>query len=176
LTFKRENRAWIWQILLKEPCMTQDSQLYQMIRRTADLQAAESNQPLTFIGELARKFALLPQTIRLYEDEGLISPERFGRFRVFTARDEQRVSVIVECRRMGLPILLIREILLQAGDGVANANEQAIADIFEAHLVDLKNRHQAVCAEIEATEKALAALRAPHIAKKESPKGETGAD
>ena len=156
--------------------MTQDSQLYQMIRRTADLQSAESNQPLTFIGELARKFALSPQTIRFYEDEGLISPGRFGRFRVYTARDEQRVSVIVECRRMGLPILLIREILLQAGDGVAHANEQAIADIFEAHLVDLKDRHQTVCAEIEATEKALAALRAPHIAKKDSPKGETGAD
>lgn len=156
--------------------MTQDSHLYQMIRRTPDLQSAESNQPLTFIGELARKFALSPQTIRFYEDEGLISPGRFGRFRIYTAKDEQRVSVIVECRRMGLPILLIREILLQAGDGTAHANEQAIAEIFEAHLVDLKNRHQAVGAEIEATEKALAALRAVPAAKKDSPKTEMGAD
>lgn len=33
---------------------------------------------------------------------------------------------------MGLSILLIREILLQAGDGGANANEIAIADIRAA--------------------------------------------
>ncbi len=155
--------------------MTQDSHLIRMIRKIPDLQSAESNQPLTFIGELARKFSLSPQTIRFYEDEGLISPGRFGRFRIYTAQDEHRVNVIVECRRMGLPILLIREILLQAGDGGTQANEQAIVGICESHLADLKIRHQAVCAEIEATEKAIASMRAPPIAKQDRPETESGA-
>lgn len=152
--------------------MTHDSHLFQMIRKTPDLQSAQNNQPLTFIGELARKFSLSPQTIRFYEDEGLISPGRFGRFRIYTAQDEHRVNVIVECRRMGLPILLIREILLQAGNGEAQANERAIADILEAHLADLKNRQQAVCAEIEATEKAIAVMRASQVPQEDAPKAE----
>lgn len=152
--------------------MTQDSHLSRMIRKTPDLQSAENNQPLTFIGELARKFSLSPQTIRFYEDEGLISPGRFGRFRVYSAQDEHRVNVIVECRRMGLPILLIREILVQAGDGGTQANEQAIAEIFQAHLTDLKNRQQAVCAEIEATEKAMAAMRVSQVPQEDMPETE----
>lgn len=140
--------------------MTYDSDLCQMIRKTPDVHSAENSQPLTFIGELARKFSLSPQTIRFYEDEGLISPGRFGRFRIYTAQDEHRVHLIVECRRMGLPIILIRQILLQAGDGGASANEQAIADICEGHLADLKIRQQAICAEIQATENAIDAMRA----------------
>ena len=141
--------------------MSRASDLYQMIREMPATLSPENNKPLTFIGELARKFSLAPQTIRFYEDEGLVSPGRFGRFRIYTAQDEHRVNVIVECRRMGLPILLIRQILTQAGGGEANdANAQAIADICEAHLQDLKIRLEALSSEIAATESAITAIRA----------------
>ncbi|MDP4822918.1 MAG: MerR family transcriptional regulator [Aestuariivirgaceae bacterium] len=146
--------------------MPQTSDLYQMIRETPAAHSLENNQPLTFIGELARKFSLSPQTIRFYEDEGLISPGRFGRFRIYTAQDEHRVHVIVECRRMGLPILLIRQILNQATDGEDRAHASAIADICTAHLEDLKARLAALCGEIEATETAIAAMRAAEKAHK----------
>lgn len=145
--------------------MSQTTDLYQMIRDTPAALSPESNQPLTFIGELARKFSLSPQTIRFYEDEGLISPGRFGRFRIYTAQDEHRVNVIVECRRMGLPIVLIRQILVQAGNGEANVNTQAIADICEAHLAELKARREAISGEIAATEAAIAAMRTRQPAK-----------
>jgi DNA-binding transcriptional MerR regulator len=147
-------------MILKDPCMTQKPDLYQMIYKPPGVDSAESSQPLSFIGELARKFSLSPQTIRFYEDEGLISPGRFGRFRMYTARDEHRVQVIVECRRMGLPILSIRKIFTKAAEGEGPANIQAIADVFKAHLEDLKMRIQALSGEISATENAIAAMRA----------------
>lgn len=143
--------------------MKDDPNLCQMIRNAPAMLSVENNRPLTFIGELARKFSLSAQTIRFYEDEGLISPGRFGRFRIYSARDEYRVNMIVECRRMGLSILLIREILLQAGDGGTNANEQAIADICERHLADLKARQNTIAAEIEATESVITDMRASPI-------------
>ena len=141
--------------------MTKTSDVFEMIRRAPASRAPENNQPLTFIGELARKFSLSPQTIRFYEDEGLISPGRFGRFRIYTAQDEHRVNVIVECRRMGLPILLIRQLLVHAGDGNGDENADGIANICETHLEDLKSRAETLAREISVTETAIAAVRQP---------------
>lgn len=112
---------------------------------------------MTFIGELARKFGLSPQTIRFYEEEGLISPGRFGRFRIFTARDELRVAMIVECRRMGLPISLIRQVLTQADLG---DHGPEIAAICAGHLDELKAKRAELDAEIAATQSTLERLRA----------------
>ena len=61
--------------------------------------------------QLAREFELTTRAIRYYEQEGLISPARRGRTRVFSARDRTRLRLIHRGRSLGFSIQEIREIL-----------------------------------------------------------------
>ncbi|MBU4611936.1 MerR family DNA-binding transcriptional regulator [Achromobacter sp. GG226] len=60
------------------------------------------------ISQLAQEFGITPRTIRFYEDEALIAPQREGRQRVYTARDRARLKLAVRGRRLGLSITEIR--------------------------------------------------------------------
>ena len=61
--------------------------------------------------QLAREFGLTTRAIRYYEQEGLISPSRRGRTRVFSARDRTRLRLIHRGRSLGFSIQEIREVL-----------------------------------------------------------------
>ena len=58
--------------------------------------------------QLAREFGLTTRAIRYYEQEGLISPSRRGRTRVFSARDRTRLRLIHRGRSLGFSIQEIR--------------------------------------------------------------------
>ena len=45
------------------------------------------------ISELAKEFDLTTRAIRFYEDCGLLSPQRSGRNRVYSARDRTRLKL-----------------------------------------------------------------------------------
>jgi DNA-binding transcriptional MerR regulator len=62
-------------------------------------------QPATFsISDLAREFGITPRTIRFYEDQGLISPRREGRTRIFTRRDRTRLKLALRGKRLGFSL------------------------------------------------------------------------
>lgn len=61
--------------------------------------------------DLCREFGLTSRAIRYYEQEGLITPSRRGRTRVFDTRDRTRLRLILRGRRVGFSIAEIREIL-----------------------------------------------------------------
>ena len=63
------------------------------------------------ITELTREFGVSTRTLRFYEDEGLIHPERRGRTRLFRAADRRLVQEILRGRRIGFTIAEIREII-----------------------------------------------------------------
>lgn len=63
------------------------------------------------ITELTREFGISTRTLRYYEDEGLINPERRGRTRLFRQADRHLVQEILRGRRIGLSIAEIREII-----------------------------------------------------------------
>lgn len=63
------------------------------------------------ISDLAAEFGLTPRTLRWYEDEGLLRPERNGSHRVFTARDRTRLRLILRGKRLGFSLAEIREIV-----------------------------------------------------------------
>ncbi|MCW8862864.1 MAG: MerR family transcriptional regulator, partial [Rhodospirillales bacterium] len=48
-----------------------------------------------FIADLAREFDVTTRTIRFYEDEGLLSPERKGQRRIYAPRDRVRLRLIM---------------------------------------------------------------------------------
>ena len=63
------------------------------------------------ITELTREFDVSTRTLRFYEDEGLISPLRRGRTRLFRPSDRQLIRQILRGKRLGFSIAEIREIV-----------------------------------------------------------------
>ncbi|MDW9366060.1 MerR family transcriptional regulator [Sinorhizobium meliloti] len=63
------------------------------------------------ITELTREFGVSTRTLRFYEDEGLIHPERRGRTRLFRPADRHLIKEILRGRRIGFTIAEIREII-----------------------------------------------------------------
>mgnify|MGYP000036705219 FL=1 len=63
------------------------------------------------ITELAAEFEVTLRTIRFYEEQGMILPERVGRSRVYSARDRVRLKLIFRGKRLGLQLAEIREII-----------------------------------------------------------------
>lgn len=63
------------------------------------------------ITELTREFGVSTRTLRFYEDEGLIAPERRGRTRLYRAADRHLLAEILRGRRIGFTIAEIREII-----------------------------------------------------------------
>lgn len=62
------------------------------------------------ISELAQEFGITTRTIRYYEDQGLISPERNGLSRVFSNRDRVRLKLALRGKRLGFSLSEIREL------------------------------------------------------------------
>jgi DNA-binding transcriptional MerR regulator len=63
------------------------------------------------IRQLTKEFAVTARTLRFYEDEGLIAPERRGQTRIYSVRDRARIILILRGRRVGFSLAEIREIL-----------------------------------------------------------------
>ena len=73
------------------------------------------------IRELTRDLGVTARTLRHYEAEGLISPERRGQTRIYSARDRARITLVLRGRRVGFSLADIGEILdlYDLGDGGA---------------------------------------------------------
>ncbi|MBR7652842.1 MerR family DNA-binding transcriptional regulator [Brucella oryzae] len=63
------------------------------------------------ITELTREFGISTRTLRFYEDEGLISPVRRGRTRLFRPADRHLLKQILRGKRLGFSIAEIHEII-----------------------------------------------------------------
>lgn len=84
------------------------------------------------IGELADRFGVTLRTIRFYEQRGLISPKRSDpHTRVFHGTDVSRLAFIVACRRLGLPVETIGDLLAER-DGL---EASAFREVLEARLI-----------------------------------------
>jgi DNA-binding transcriptional MerR regulator len=63
------------------------------------------------ISQLAKEFDLTTRAIRFYEDMGLLTPERSGMQRVYSARDRARLTLTLRAKRLGLSLTEAKEIL-----------------------------------------------------------------
>ena len=86
------------------------------------------------ISELAQEFGITTRTIRYYEDQGLLGPQRRGAVRVFSARDRARLRLALRSKRLGLSLAEIKE-LFQLYDLSRNERRQ-----LEAFLGNLERR------------------------------------
>ncbi len=60
--------------------------------------------PTYSISDLAREFDVTTRTIRFYEDEGLLTPERRGQTRIYSARDRVLLKLIMRGKRLGFSL------------------------------------------------------------------------
>jgi DNA-binding transcriptional MerR regulator len=63
------------------------------------------------IRQLTKEFSVTARTLRFYEDEGLIGPERRGQSRIYSVKDRARTILILRGRRLGFSLAEIREYL-----------------------------------------------------------------
>lgn len=71
------------------------------------------------ISDLAKEFDVTTRTIRFYEDEGLLSPERQGQTRIYSPRDRVLLKLILRGKRLGFSLAECGELfnLYNPGEG-----------------------------------------------------------
>ena len=120
---------------------------------------ASRSDPATYsISQLAREFALTTRAIRFYEDEGLLSPQREGRSRIYAERERVRIKLILRGKRLGLSLSEIRE-LLDLYEASKSERPQLVKflEVLSARRTMLKQQQediQIVLSEIETLERA----------------------
>ena len=69
------------------------------------------SEPRTYaIGELAKEFEVTSRTLRLYEEEGLLKPQRAGTRRIYSERNRVRLRLILRGKRLGWSLSEIKEL------------------------------------------------------------------
>jgi MerR family transcriptional regulator/heat shock protein HspR len=63
------------------------------------MDSKDKKQPLFMISVVSRMLSVHPQTLRLYEREGLITPYRTKRSRLYSEEDVEKLSMILRLTR-----------------------------------------------------------------------------
>ncbi len=111
------------------------------------------------IGDLAREFGVTLRTLRFYEDRGLVNPGRSGTTRLYDSADRERLRIALFCKRIGMSLGEIREVL--------DLNDQALAgqpqttklrQVYVAQLAKLQQQHKETGSAINDLEGVIAAM------------------
>lgn len=92
------------------------------------------------IGRVSAQTGLSVDTIRFYEKEGLLerAPRTEGGFRLFSARDIQRIEFIRRAQRLGFSLPEIRELLiLQHDQGETCCH---VRDLLQSKLTTVRGK------------------------------------
>ena len=63
------------------------------------------------ISDLARELDVTPRTIRFYEEQGMVAPERRGQERIFSPRDLVALKLILRGKRIGFSLAECKELI-----------------------------------------------------------------
>ncbi len=63
------------------------------------------------ISDLARELDITTRTIRFYEEQGMLNPERRGQERIYSARDKVSLKLILRGKRIGFSLAECRELI-----------------------------------------------------------------
>ncbi|MBH3437477.1 MerR family DNA-binding transcriptional regulator [Pseudomonas luteola] len=63
------------------------------------------------ISDLARELDITTRTIRFYEEQGMLTPERRGQERIYSAKDRVTLKLILRGKRIGFSLAECRELI-----------------------------------------------------------------
>ena len=104
------------------------------MRQTAPTPAAPPAATFA-ISDLAHEFGITPRTIRFWEDQGILAPEREGSKRVFTRRDRARLKMALRGKRLGLSLAEIKDLI-----GMYNSTEDETPQLLQCLRIMEKRR------------------------------------
>jgi DNA-binding transcriptional MerR regulator len=104
------------------------------------------------ISDLAREFGITPRTIRFWEDQGILAPQREGNKRVFTRRDRARLKMALRGKRLGLSLAEIKDLI-----GMYNTTEDETPQLVECLRV-MSSRRESLEQQREDIEAMLAEI------------------
>ena len=114
------------------------------------------------IGDLAREFDVTLRTLRFYEDRGLITPARAGTTRLYSEEDRERLRVALFCKRIGLSLGEIHEVLqLHDHEDSDQAVQMQIKSIYATRLKALEEHQNEVMATISDLQTKIAEMDVP---------------
>lgn len=100
-----------------------------------------SNDRLSF-KEMCAKFDVTPRTLRYYEYIELLSPQKEGRSRFYTAREVARMKLILRGRRFGFGLEEIRQWLEIYNNKGTEAQNEAWIAMADRQLVELRKQQE----------------------------------
>ncbi len=111
------------------------------------------------ITELSREFNVTPRAIRFYEDQGLLSPTREGRRRIYSRRDRVRLKLILRGKRLGFQLSETRALfeLYDSDHGELGQMQYFLEKIHERREILQQQRRdiEAVLSELEVAERSV---------------------
>lgn len=94
------------------------------------------------VGELADELGVTTRTLRHYEAEGLLTPQRIGQNRVYSVQDRARLRLILRGRRFGMTLGECREIV-DMYDGATSSERRQLTTLLarlDEIAADLRRR------------------------------------
>jgi DNA-binding transcriptional MerR regulator len=121
------------------------------------------------VTELAKELGMTARAVRFYEDKGLITPQRAGTTRVYSARDRARMILILRGKRLGFALSEIKEYLdLYDADVTQHAQLLVLLAAVAKRRAQLLGQRQAIdealaeLADIAAQSEAALKIPTPH--------------
>lgn len=106
------------------------------------------------ISELAQEFSITPRTIRFYEDQGIVSPSRDGRNRVYHARDRTRLKLALRGKRLGFQLSEILSLInMYDGPGKSVAQLEHYLAVLDKHRLVLEQQRRDLDETLKAIDK-----------------------
>ena len=123
--------------------------------------ASASGQSIFKIGDLAREFGVTLRTLRFYEDRGLIQPGRSGTTRLYGSRDRERLRTALFCKRIGMSLGEIREVLELNDQSSAGQDQSAkLEQIYVSQLGKLREQYAEIGSAISDLENKIGSMQA----------------
>lgn len=102
------------------------------------------------ISDLSGQFDVTARTIRFYEDQGLLAPERDGTRRIYMERDKVRLRLILRAKRLGFSLAEIRETLdLYDSDLGEQGQLQYVLGVIDKHRLHLRQQQDDILHVLE---------------------------
>jgi len=95
------------------------------------------------ITQLTQEFDITTRTLRFYEAQGLVSPTRRGRQRLYTLGDRTRIKLILRGKRLGFSLNEIKEMIEMYGSAPGETGQlHLLLDKIAARRAELLEKQR----------------------------------
>ena len=94
------------------------------------------------ISELAKEFNVTTRTIRFYEEQGLVTPQREGQKRLYSSANRVRLQLILRGKRCGLTLKECVEVIDMYQPGRNNDQLRSLINTVQKRRKQLQRQKQ----------------------------------